>query len=135
MTNTARSFRDKWEKNTAAFFAETLREGSDTQRWILERNGFASIAEMSAHLAGRKRILDAGCGNGRVTALLSTVVSEQAEIVGIDVVAADVARANLKDVPRTHFETRDLIGDLSGLGQFDFIYCQEVLHHTADPER
>lgn len=135
MTNTARSFRDKWEKNTDAFYAETLREGSDTQRWILERNGFASLSDFSAHLGGSKRILDAGCGNGRVTALLRTLAPEQAEVVGIDLVAADVARENFKDVPRTHFETRDLIGDLSGLGQFDFIYCQEVLHHTADPAR
>lgn len=133
MTNTSRSFRDKWEKNTNAFYSETLREGSDTQRWILERNGFASLADFSGHLAGRKRILDAGCGNGRVTALLRTISPEQAEVVGIDLVAADVARENFKDVPRTHFETRDLVGDLTGLGHFDFIYCQEVLHHTADP--
>jgi SAM-dependent methyltransferase len=33
------------------------------------------------------------------------------------------------------FEARDLLGDLSGLGRFDFIYSQEVLHHTADPPR
>jgi SAM-dependent methyltransferase len=30
---------------------------------------------------------------------------------------------------------KDLLGSLSDLGKFDFIYCQEVLHHTADPER
>ena len=133
MTNTARSFRDKWKKNTNAFYAETLREGSDTQRWILERNGFDSLAQFSADLAESRRILDAGCGNGRVTALLRTIAPEQAEVVGIDLVAADVARENFKDVPRTSFEIRDLVGDLTGLGQFDFIYCQEVLHHTSDP--
>ncbi len=37
--NTSQSFRDKWEKNSNAFHAEALRTGSDTQRWILERNG------------------------------------------------------------------------------------------------
>lgn len=133
--NTSRSFRDKWEKNSNAFYAETLKSGSDTQRWILERNGFASGSDFSAHLASRRRILDAGCGNGRVTALLRTLAHEEAEVVGIDLVAADVARENFKDVPHVRFETRDLVGDLSGLGQFDFIYCQEVLHHTADPVR
>lgn len=131
--NTSRSFRDKWEKNTEAFYAETLREGSDTQRWILERNGFKSRAEFSAYLAGRQRILDAGCGNGRVTALLRDLAPLDAEIVGIDLVGADVARENFKGVERVRFETRDLVGDLSGLGRFDFIYCQEVLHHTSDP--
>lgn len=32
-------------------------------------------------------------------------------------------------------EAGDLLGDLEGLGLFDFIYCQEVLHHTADPAK
>lgn len=134
-TNTPRSFRDKWEKNSHAFYAETLRPGSDTQRWILERNGFENGESFAKHLVGRKRILDAGCGNGRVTALLRSLAADMTEVVGVDLVAADVARENFKDVPHTHFETRDLIGDLSGLGEFDFIYCQEVLHHTSDPER
>ncbi|AOG12647.1 MULTISPECIES: class I SAM-dependent methyltransferase [unclassified Agrobacterium] len=133
--NTARSFRDKWENNTDAFYAETLREGSDTQRWILERNGFSSADAFGAYLADRGRILDAGCGNGRVTALLKKLAPESAELVGIDLVGADVAREHFKDVERVRFDTRDLLGDLSGLGEFDFIYCQEVLHHTADPAR
>lgn len=133
--NTPRSFRDKWEKNARAFYAETLREGSDTQRWIVERNGFASPSDFADHLVKKKRILDAGCGNGRVTALLRLLAPEQAEVVGIDLVAADVARENFKDVPLTYFETRDLLGDLTSLGRFDFIYCQEVLHHTSNPEQ
>jgi len=133
--NTLRSFQDKWEKNSKAFYAETLREGSDTQRWILKRNGFDSFLNFASHLAKSKRILDAGCGNGRVTALLRTMAPAQAEVVGIDLVAADIAKKNFKNVPHTYFETRDLLGDLSGLGLFDFIYCQEVLHHTSDPAR
>lgn len=132
---TAVSFRDKWEKNSDAFWVETLREGSDTQRWILERNGFGSRDEFAVYLEDRKRILDAGCGNGRVTALLRSLAPKASELVGIDLVGADVARDNFKGVPRVHFETCDLIEDLSGLGLFDFIYCQEVLHHTVDPVR
>ena len=135
MTNTPRSFRDKWEKNVGAFFVETLREGSDTQRWIVERNGFATLSDFSIHLRSAARILDAGCGNGRVTALLRTLVAEKAEVVGIDLVAADVARENFKGVKNTRFETRDLMGELTDLGRFDFIYCQEVLHHTENPQR
>ena len=131
--NTSRSFRDKWEKNPAAFYAETLRDGSDTQRWIFGRNGFDSRKEFAAYLTGRRRILDAGCGNGRVTALLRDLAPANSEIVGIDLVGAEVARENFRGVENIRFETRDLLGDLSGLGRCDFIYCQEVLHHTSDP--
>ena len=72
--NTARSFRDEWEMNIQAFYGETLRSGSDTQNWILARNGFASADEFSSHLLDRRRILDAGCGNGRVTLPLKNVL-------------------------------------------------------------
>lgn len=134
--NTKRSFTDKWSENPEGFFAETLREGSDTQTWILTRNGFDTPAALRKYLADKRRVLDAGCGNGRVTALLRRLSSPDAtEIVGIDLVAADIARRNLAGERNVRLESRDLLGDLSGLGKFDFIYSQEVLHHTDDPSR
>jgi len=134
--NTARSFRDKWEQNPALALAQTLDERSEIYRWILGRNGFGDAAGLRAYLAGKARVLDAGCGNGRVTALLrSHSDPTDTEIVGIDLVAADVARANLGQTPNVKLLQKDLLENLADLGQFDFIYCQEVLHHTADPER
>jgi SAM-dependent methyltransferase len=134
--NTEQSFRDKWQNNERLAFAETLNEGSEIHRWILGRNGFDDKAALSRYLAGRKRILDAGCGNGRVTALLRECSApERTQIVAIDLVAADVAARSLAAYRNVETRQADLLGDLSGLGEFDFIYCQEVLHHTADPER
>lgn len=134
--NTARSFRDKWEKNQTLAFADTLDESHDINRWILGRNGFASNAALTNHLKVRTRLLDAGCGNGRATALLRECTDpKHAEIVAFDLVAADVARQNLSGYTNVTVKPGDLLGDLSDFGHFDFIYCQEVLHHTADPRR
>jgi SAM-dependent methyltransferase len=133
--NTSRSFYDKWHQNERLAFAETLREGSEIHQWILRRNGFASDAELKRYLSDKRRILDAGCGNGRVTALLCECASADAALIGIDLVAADVARKNLAGYRNVEVSPADLLGDLSSLGRFDFIYCQEVLHHTADPQR
>jgi SAM-dependent methyltransferase len=136
MTNTAKSFRDKWENNKKLCFEETFKESSELFKWILNRNGFKSVIEFSAYLRGKKRILDAGCGNGRVSALLRIHSSpEQTEIVGIDLVACEIARKNLEQYKNVTFIEKDLLGDLTDLGQFDFIYCQEVLHHTTDPKK
>lgn len=135
MHQTAQSFSDKWHRNRDLAFSETLREGSEIQQWILRRNGWDGTEGLRAHLSERRRILDAGCGNGRVTALLRLHAANEAGVVGIDLTAADVARANLERAERTEFQTRDLLGDLADLGRFDFIYCQEVLHHTADPRQ
>lgn len=128
------SFRDKWENNTQLAFSETLNEKSDIFGWILSRNGFSTKEEFQAFLLGKGRVLDAGCGNGRVTALLHALSADPTQIVGVDLTAAHVAAENLKHLGRVSIRQGDLLGDLSELGKFDFIYCQEVLHHTADPK-
>ena len=128
------SFRDKWEQNKELAFSETLKEGSDIFNWILTRNGVPSSPDFAAWLKGKTRILDAGCGNGRVTALLQRYAPQSASIVGIDLTAATVAAENLRDLQNVDVREKDLLGDLSDLGLFDLIYCQEVLHHTADPK-
>ncbi len=133
--NTRRSFDDKWHRNEQLAFAETLREDSHIHRWILNRNGHSSNAQLKAFLSSKRRILDAGCGNGRVTALLRECAPPGALVMGIDLVAADVAQRNLARYANVEVRGGDLLGDLSALGRFDFIYCQEVLHHTGDPRR
>jgi SAM-dependent methyltransferase len=132
---TARTFSEKWNRNPDLVFAQTLDERSEISRWILTRNGFESGKELATYLSDRRRILDAGCGNGRVTALLQRYAPDASEIVGIDLTAADVARHNLAGVPNVSIHEGDVLRDMSELGEFDFIYCQEVLHHTGDPGR
>ena len=131
---TAKTFSDKWSRNPDLAFAQTVDESAEISRWILSRNGFGSGEKLAAYLSDKLRILDAGCGNGRVTALLQRYAPPSSEIVGVDLSASEVARKNLADLPNVSIQSGDLLGDLSDLGEFDFIYCQEVLHHTGDPE-
>lgn len=134
--NTANSFSDKWEKNPDLALHQTADESSEIFKWILGRNGFRNPDEFASYLRSKRRILDAGCGNGRVTALFSKYCSGlDTDIVAIDLVAAVVARENLKNHPKVTVLEKDLLDNLNDLGHFDFIYCQEVLHHTADPKR
>ena len=100
MNNTKKSFNDKWAKNADLVFNETLIEGSEFFTWILNRNGFKDSNNLAEFLKDKKRILDAGCGNGRVTALLRKYsIPEKTEIVGIDIVesAIEASQKNLKN--------------------------------------
>jgi SAM-dependent methyltransferase len=134
--NTAKSFSDKWHRNVDLAFSNTLDPNSDIFNWITSRNGFKDGEEMREFLSRKKRILDGGCGNGRVTALLRNYSNaENTEILGIDLTAADVAAENLAGFKNLNILTKDILSDLSSLGKFDFIYCQEVLHHTGDPKK
>jgi trans-aconitate methyltransferase len=129
------SFRQKWTVGSAAFLETTVHEGSDIFSWITKRNGFQTTSEFSKWLFPHKRILDAGCGNGRVTNLLRSYSDPQTRIVGVDFSAHDIAKSNFSSLPNTSFEYADLMDDLTHLGRFDLIYCQEVLHHTQDPKK
>lgn len=133
INNTEQSFSDKWHKNKSLAFEHTLNESSEIFKWIVERNGFKNAEGLKKFLENKKRVLDAGCGNGRVTALLRTYSDpSKTSVTGIDLVAAKVAEENLESFDNVYFRKMNLLEDLSSLGKFDFIYCQEVLHHTGD---
>lgn len=137
-TKTKKTFKDKWENNPDLAFTQTLKEGTDIFNWIINRNGFANARAFSQYLEGKKRILDAGCGNGRITGLLRKYSPPTSAIIAFDVAPISIAKKNLKkyklDENVTLFK-KDLLGNLKDLGKFDFIYCQEVIHHTAKPQK
>ena len=138
MDNTSKSFFDKWDNNSDLIFKETIKEGSETFRWILERNGFKNSKSFSKFLNSKKRILDAGCGNGRVTALLRKYSNSKfTHIVGIDLVESAIksSKDNLIKYENIEIIQKNLLNDLKDLGKFDIIYCQEILHHTENPEK
>ncbi len=133
-TKTFQSFHDKWHKNPSSNF-NTDEVGSTFFQWILKRNGICGESGLKDWLYGKKRILDAGCGNGRVTKLFCDYCEESSEIVGADLTSHEIAAENLKRYKKASFFEADLLKDLSFLGKFDLIYCQEVLHHTENPEK
>ena len=129
---TWRSFQDKWRRNPQLAVGRTLNGESEIQQWILRRNGFKNLEKAGDALCRFSRILDAGCGNGRITALLARL-APRAKIVGVDITDMDIPRQNTEHFSNVSFQHADVTKNLSHLGGFDFIYCQEVLHHTKDP--
>jgi len=83
--------------------------------------------------AGRPRMLDVGCGYGRDAFALS----EQAEILGIDVsaTAIEAARRRAKELGIT--SARFLCGDFWTVpwGTADIVYCSNIYHLLRPGER
>ena len=132
---TIKSFAEKWINNPGLVFDETSDESSDVFNWIIRRNGWATPNDLRSYLKDKRRILDAGCGNGRVTKLLHNYCSPNVEIIGIDGSSYLVAAENLKEINNISIHQADLMvkKEVEAFGKFDFIYCQEVLHHTENP--
>jgi SAM-dependent methyltransferase/uncharacterized protein YbaR (Trm112 family) len=133
---TGESFGFKWQQQESydsESFKTTYRE------WLVGKYGFESAEAMRGFFAGRKRIMDAGCGAGLGSAVWldeSWRGEGSAEWVGVDVsVAIDVARKRLGSIPGTHFVQADILNLPFREQSFDTIFSEGVLHHTPSTER
>src|SRR5262245_7267282 len=125
---TRESFSEKWRR--APNYRENTRD--HYVPWYLERYGFRTLEGLRAFLAPKRRILDAGTAHGRDVELFAS--NSAARVFGIDI--SDVIWPTHRDL--RHLENVDLVqADLSRLpfpdSYFDFISCDQVIHHTPDP--
>jgi SAM-dependent methyltransferase/uncharacterized protein YbaR (Trm112 family) len=80
-----------------------------------------------------KRVLDAGCGNGRY---LHQALECGAEVVGVDLSdAVEAASRNTRRNPRAHVIQGDLLRLPFKPGIFDYQFSIGVLMHTGDARR
>lgn len=85
-------------------------------------------------LVGGKRVLDAACGEGYGSALLSAAASD---VIAIDISAETVRHARLRYGPRSNLDYR--VGDATALEladqSVDVVVSFETLEHLHDQER
>lgn len=115
---TAHSFGYEWHR-----FPEMYQE------W--EQQFLDYMQPHAADFFPGKKILDAGCGNGRFAYYAAKY---GAEVWAIDLgPAVEVARRNTQ-TRNVHVVQADLHNPPFELESFDFIYSIGVLHHLPDPE-
>src|SRR3990167_9160946 len=88
------------------------------REWYLKRYGYLNKESLRDFLKDKKTILDAGCGLGRDSKFFAELNPN--------------AKINLSDFPNCEV----LQGDITELNldrKFDFISCDQVIHHTPDP--
>ena len=129
-------------RSNDSFSLQWQNHGDQDKTWFkddlaLRRDEFAqSLNVEPAALAGRL-VLDAGCGNGRLTA---AVAGYGAEIVGMDLsgsverAQANRPRAAGERAPFVHFFQGNVLEPPLAREAFDFVHSSGVIHHTPDPE-
>lgn len=81
----------------------------------------------------QKRVLDAGCGNGRYSRV---ALDYGAEVISVDLShAVDVAHNNLKHYEKAHIVQADLFHLPFKKETFDFIFSNGVLMHTGNAKK
>lgn len=126
-----KSFSREWE-----FFDY---EGDNTWGWTLEQRKRIFLDDMElkeTELRG-KLLLDAGCGNGALTATLAAL---GLEVVGVDLnnglaaIESRKARFAGRDADHVHFVQGNLAKPPFKRSLFDLIYCSGVIHHTPNSQ-
>jgi SAM-dependent methyltransferase len=116
---TQRSFGFEWNMYSV------IRDERD-QRYCLEGG-------LTPDFFKDKLVLDAGCGYGRHTSIISKWAKE---IIGIDLsVSIFNARKVTKNIPNVHLIQGDLFEPPFLKEKFDIVYSWGVLHHTPDPRK
>src|SRR5262249_17331875 len=99
----------------------------------LKRYRFGTLESLRDFLSRKRRVLDAGTGVGRDTRLYAD--NSDAAVVGVDVSQGiDSAFDHLKSLRNAHLVQADLTRLPFPPEFFDFIACDQVLHHTPDAE-
>jgi len=124
---TVESFSFKWEKATE-YRTATL---GHYVKWYLDRYGFGTEENLREFLAPKTKILDAGTAHGRDASLYAR--SSTATVFGIDIsVGIHNAYRDFREDPRMHFIRADLTNLPFPHRFFDFIGCDQVIHHTPN---
>jgi arsenite methyltransferase len=124
---TVESFSYKWQN--AKEYRKTT-EGHYVQ-WYLDRYGFKNESALADLLNGKSRILDAGTAHGRDAEMY--VRNSKATVFGIDIsYGIRNAYRDLKSTEALHLIQADLTRLPFPKAFFDFIGCDQVIHHTPD---
>ena len=128
---TEQAFSAKWQRATN--FGHEEKSRSFYVNWYLERYKFGGMDALKDFLRSKNRILDAGTGVGRDARLYAE--NSRAMVFGVDIsLAIDSAYNHLQSYPDVHLVQADLTSLPFPEGFFDFIACDQVLHHTRDTE-
>ena len=101
------------------------------QKWFLERYGWKSIKQFNGFLKNKHTILDAGTGIGNSAKMLSA--NPDSEVFALDASESiDFAYKKYGKIPNIHFLQADLRKLPFNKKFFDYIYSDQVLHHTKN---
>jgi SAM-dependent methyltransferase len=102
----------------------------------IARPDFTTQLLLDAGVCSGLRVLDVGCGSGDVSFLLSGLVGETGEVIGIDRDADALTtarnRANASQQPLPTFIKSGLLDLPESLGSFDAIVGRRVLMYQTD---
>ncbi len=128
-------FSDKWVKYSKEDGAKQERLFEFQKKWYLDLYGFLNESDLQTYLQKQEVILDAGCGLGYKAKWFADL-SPRTLVVGMDYSNASfVAAKNYADTPNLAFVKGDIGNTWIKDGMVSYVSCDQVIHHTEDPQK
>lgn len=130
--NTLKFFNYKWKKVPEW----TNKTEKIYVNWYLQKYRYKTLAKLKKFLNNKKNILDAGCGGARDSKLFAKL-NPKANVYGCDqsVNAIKCAKKNLRKFKNVTIFQQDITKKIKVDNKFDFISCDQAIHHTPYPEK
>ena len=126
---TEEAFSAKWRKHHKNHQAKDWINFQ--MKWFLNRYGWKTISNFNKFLKTKNKILDAGTGVGNSAKTLSN--NPKSEVFALDASESiDFAYKKYGSLPNVHFLQADLRQLPFKKRFFDYIYSDQVLHHTKN---
>lgn len=123
------SYSRKWKAlSDYGFTAATTKFQHE---WYLQKFGWGQLGRLSAFLSKKQFVLDAGCGLGRD--LVMYAERTKGIVFGVDI-SESVKEAHKRcgSLPNVHIVQADMTHMPFRAEFFDFVACDQALHHTPN---
>ena len=128
---TENAFSSKWKTYHKSYHEKKWYNFQ--RKWFMDRFGWKNIRNFNKFLQNRHNILDAGTGIGNSAKLLSA--NNDSQVFALDASQSiDFAYKKYGNINNIHFLQADLRQLPFRKGFFDYIYSDQVLHHTKNTE-
>jgi ubiquinone/menaquinone biosynthesis C-methylase UbiE len=129
------AFSDKWSKYQLEDKKTKERFFDKQKAWYLELYDFSSEGELKKYLENQDVVIDAGCGLGYKAKWFADL-SPETLVIGMDYSEAAFVAADIyKDVQNLKFVFGDISDTKIKDGVISYVSCDQVIHHTKDPQK
>ena len=132
---TNKAFSDKWNEYDKENFDEKHKLFEFQKKWYLKLYGFSDEQALKSYLSDKKIILDAGSGLGYKAKWFADL-SPNSLVIGMDYSdSVFLAARNYINTQNLIFVKNDIANTKIKTNSIDYISCDQVIHHTEDPQK